>query len=707
MTQQVELDETIDLRNIFAILRRRVRLILATVVTVLAAAVVVLLLLEPKYTATTLILVDPSAKNLLNANDAASLSSQGENARVESEVEIARSSAITLAAIEELNLLTDPEFGPRLSKTDKLRTLVGLPTAPMPSGTALLQGTLRRVADATSVRRRGLTYVFSISATSVDPNRAASLANTLAETYIRLQIESKTNGILASRNLLSGQIDSARKTLAASNDSVDTFLMANLAELQLETGNDAFSAYQYELGSLTGERVGLSNSLLRAEGTLDRQDWGELAQALEDDALAALVEQRNQLQSRLEGSVPSSADAIDLRAQLTALETELRSSAEENIGQLLGQVSQVESRLDQIRREVRSTALSSDLSSVTLAALFELQQESDIAQRQYTTLLSRLRDLEAQALVQVADARIVSQALAPNNPSFPNKKLILAGASVFALALGFGLALMKEFFIGGIVSEGQLTNILPAPVATTVPWIKPSRDQLSVADTVVSSPLSAYSESLRRLRAALDQRLLPEQGRGAIILLCSADPAEGKSTLSLALARTYKALGLNTVLIDADLRKPSIHGYLGAAPEKGLLDFLKNPTETEDLAEISVVDPLSQLVSIVGRGRSDIPTDQLLLTNVFSALLEQSKSSADITVIDSPPVNSVVDAQLLAPFADAIILSVRFGTTSQYDVRSAYQRLAENSRPGTPILTVLNQDTEHGSSKDDYGYYGY
>ena len=428
--------DTIGLKDLFSILRRRIRLILATVLLAIAATLIVLFQIEPQYRSTVLLLVDPSQKNLLSPDDAQRLASQSEIARVESEVEIARSGPVLLETVRALNLVSDPEFGPQVGLTDKIRAAVGLPLSDPPSREALLNSTLQRLGRATEVRRRGLTYLISITVVTKSPERSARIANKMAEVYIDLQIASKTVSVENARDLLLAQVNSARQTLAETNDSFDTYIGANIDRLQAETGNARLSALQTQLLASVDVQGQTEGLLAASQSALQSRDWGALSDSLQDDALQALVDQRAALNSQIAQAADDAARTVDLQTRLAALEAEIEASASQQLGQLQADVEGINAQSDALREELRNEVVSSDLSSSTLAQLYGMRQEADIAQRQYTNLLSRLRDLEAQALVQVADTRVVSEALKPNSPSYPNKKLFLAMAIIMAVIGG-------------------------------------------------------------------------------------------------------------------------------------------------------------------------------------------------------------------------------------------------------------------------------
>lgn len=688
----------LDLRDAFWILRRQVRLVLLTVGIGLGGALLYLAYATPLYTATALLFVDPSQKNILNPDDAYTLQGSAENARIESEVEILRSDTVMLAAIDAAGLLADPEFGPSLPLLDKLRMAVGLEGGDTRSGAELLSSTLARLTGRVDVRRRGTTYLIAVSVHAQSPDRAATIANAVAQTYIDLQIGTKVSAALAMRDMLQGQLDAARLALTENESALASYVDDNIDRLVVESGSEAARDLRDRLLE-ANTRSGQTRDLLTNARTLMQdQDWSGLAARLEDEALAQMDAERAALAAQLAGAAPATGAEADLRAGLARIESDMARRAQGAVASLESQATQIDTMADQVRVQIREQVFAANLSAGTLAELFEMQQESDIAQRHYRTLLSRMRDLEAQALVQVADSRIVSQAMAPRSASFPNKKLILSLALFSALGLGVGLAFLNEYYLGGILSAQQLGNLVDIPVGATIPRVEVPPDRLSVADMVVDAPLSAYAESLRRLRSAVDQAVRGREG-GAVVVFTSSIPDEGKSTLALALARTYAIAGRKVLLVDADLRRPALHRLVGLEPQDGFLDYLNNPGQFDDAQGFYDVDPRTGAGLIMGQRRSPAPTDQLLQTKAFEDILINARAAVDIGIVDAPAILPTVDARYIVAQADVVVFCVGYGTVSQSEVRAALAQIEDAAPPGTAILAVLNRDESPDRSR--------
>ncbi|MGV8955665.1 MAG: GNVR domain-containing protein, partial [Cypionkella sp.] len=194
----------------------------------------------------------------------------------------------------------------------------------------------------------------------------------------------------------------------------------------------------------------------------------------------------------MSGSPSGTQAAVDLQRELDTINERLLSTASTEVSDLRRSLDDSQAQEASLRQDLRNTVLDSKLSPDILTELFELQQNAELARTQYQLLLSRSQDLEAQADLQIADSRVVSPAMAPQSPSFPNRLMIMALAGMAAIGLGVALAFLYENFIGGFSSEAQLASVLKTRVATAVPRQKAKSERESVANFMVTAPLSVF-----------------------------------------------------------------------------------------------------------------------------------------------------------------------------------------------------------------------
>lgn len=710
-------DQEIDIRGIVNLLRRRLRLILATLVVCLGIAGIALFALTPIYSASALVLVDTS-RNALIDPDAQVSSASSENARVDSEVEILRSDTVLLDVIDRLGLLSDEEFGVRLDWRDQALAFLRLADADLPQGDAALQSVLGRVKSAVSVQRRGLTYLISVQARSEQPRKAAELANSLAQAYIEDQMRSKIEGVLAAREVLEARLQLARENIGRSEQQLDSLITENIDQLAAEPGS-SIADLRDDLASITGSQEQLQDLSQSVSQAAASRDWSTLVAQLQSDALAELEAQRQALTTSLSDAGSTSAAAINLREELAAVEAAMAARADRALTDLRAQVAELDDQASGLRQQIRSDVLSSDLPVEVLTQLYEFQQSADLARTQYQSLLARSGDLQVQSELQIADSRIVSRALPPARPAFPNAPVILLMAGFVGLGLGVALAFVYENFVGGFTSESQLSLVTRLPVIGDIPLQRVNPDAQSAAQTLITAPLSQFSEAIRRARAVVDQHLRRVRGSdaapitlkgpdgdGMVVMVSSSVPDEGKTTVALSLARAYAQSGTKTLIIDCDLRRPAIHQNLGIESEFGLFEYLAGRTEGESLSSIILCDEETGLSVVVGSRRSDIPTDQLIAGNAFARLIAAAVKNFEVVILDTPPVLPVVDGLYLSQYADAVVFVVRWASTAQAEVRNALNRLEQAKNPKAPMLAILNQQvrsqSRYGKSYDGY-----
>lgn len=709
-------ESEIDIRGILGLLRRRLVLILATTVVVVGAAATVAFTLTPLYSASALVLVDPSRKNILDDTAAAAGSSSADSARIDGEVELARSDNILLKVIQREQLVTDDEFGVSIGLTARLLSFLGVPVPELPTGDAALNQVLAKLRNAVSVQRRGLTYLISLQVRSEDREKAADLANALAEVYIEDQLSSKVSSALASLTVIQSRLEQARSAIVTSETTYDRFISDNIEAISRDSGRSDLATMQGRIAAIEQARQQSASLANTVQMAIAESDFNAIVTNLESDALSALETQRQQLQQDL-SSPSASVSEVDLREELARIEQSMIEVANSEVSALQDELQEAQDQTAALRQTLRSEVIGSALSADTLTQIFQLQQNAELARRQYQTLLSRAQDLEAQADLQLADSRVVSTALAPNAASFPNTRLIIILAGLVGLGLGVALAFLYENLIGGFTSDEQLATVLRRPVAATIPRQTGKAETESRADLIVTSPLSIFSESIRRARVAFDQAMQQSrQGEsprtsGKVLMVTSSNPNEGKTTLALAIARSAAMSGQSVLLIDCDLRKPSVHRHLGIEPDTGLQELLQSeePDYVNALPKIIVRDPLSNASVIVGSRRSSVPTDQLLANATFQRLLNAARRSFDYVVLDTPPVGPVVDALYICQQSDAIAFVVKWASTAQNDVKKNIAALEGAAGGQVPVLVALSQQEQSRSEyyKKYSGYYSY
>jgi len=703
-------DQDFDIVRVLDVLRRQWRLIALTLVLLLGASALGIFALKPAFTASSLIFVDTTDKNLLDPT-AGGAAMGSADARVDSEVQIVTAESTLLKVVREAGLLNDPEFDVPLDMRERIMSMLRLGEPAPVSAERKLMAAQTKLRSAVRVFRSGLTFLISVSATADDPETAANIANVLSNAYIRSQLESKISATQASRDIIQDRVAEASATVIQSEQAMDDFIAASIDRIVAETGRADLDEVRNELEALNTSRDQLVAQADAAQADIAARNWTNVANTLQSETLQNLRQRENDLQQQLVSMTSGSQTEMDLRAELARVVTGLGTEASSLLSGLRSQISSVQARAADLQLQLRSSVLSSNLPAAIVTNIYELQQTAELARSQYQTLLTRLKDLEAQAFLQVADSRIVSAAMIPERPSFPDTTLLLVLAAVLSLAMGIGLAFLRENVIGGFTSDVQLSSVLKMPVVSAVPRQRPTGAKgSSLADIMISGPFSHFAEAIRRLQVGVDQAV--RRGWNAnsqvapVVMITSANANEGKTTLSLSLARAYALSGKKTLLIDCDLRKPSVNAHLGMAASLKLLNYLNDGAEKIDIESIAVTDRLTKARVVIGARKADVRGGQVITGELFGRLIRAAQANYEIVVLDTPPVGAVVDALHLAQYANVVVIVTRYATTSQRDAKATFHALADAKRDDAEIMGVISQvDQSKYMNRRKYGGY--
>lgn len=701
MTSEIHDPDRIDILSWLGVLRRQKHLVLGAIAVILAGTVAWMLTVTPKYTARATLRIEPEASVLEEATAQMSNASSM-SALVDGEVEVLRSDSLILDLIKQENLLLDPEFGIQPSRLDKVRVLAGMDPAPLATGQQALDIVRLGVKGSLGVKRLGLTHMIEIGFTSTDPARAARLSNSLAELYIRSQVDEKIDRALVARDIIGQRLEESRANLAEAESQVDGFISTLAADSIESLGRADLVDLRSHIDDLDVAAQDLETRSAELSRIAKSGNFENLTKTLSDEATQELLRQREELVAT-QASAPQT-DAARISAELARIDQDLEAKTRNALQETQGRINETRSEAEKARVDLRSGILSSNLPAETFSEVYALQQAAEIARNEYQSLLTRMRQLDSLANLQLADARVVSEAIAPHIASFPNLKATLGGGFGAALILGMAIAFLREYRIGGYTSPDQVASALKTSEAVSIPRV--SNGSRKVADLIVDEPLGTYAEAHRRLRFAAQRALKGEtEGRGRVIAVTSSGPNEGKTTMAASLARSFAVTGMKTILVDLDLRNPSVADALGMPGNDTLMTFLVERGDPSGLGKREAGHEGGNLDIIVGGARTKVPTDTLLTSKTFLDLVDTLRKSYDVIVFDTPPVLPVIDPLLVVRHADLVVMPIRFAHTGQPAVREAVRRIRSELPATSQILPVLSM--EKGGTGGYYdGYYG-
>jgi succinoglycan biosynthesis transport protein ExoP len=318
------------------------------------------------------------------------------------------------------------------------------------------------------------------------------------------------------------------------------------------------------------------------------------------------------------------------------------------------------------------------------------------------TFLANL-DLTATQLDLVQpDARVLSWAEEPTWPSFPQRDILLALSVLVSLMAGLAIVFTLEFLHKGFRAAQQIEKSLGLPVIGMVPQVK-SRGSGSrhPSQYALAHPFSTFTESVRLVRSAT--QLSDIDAAPKVVLITSAVPDEGKTALALTLGRLGASSGQRVLLIDCDLRAPSVATDLGAGEQRGLTELLSGEATINEVVQ---VDEFSGLRFIsAGRGSSD--AIELLNSGRMERIIAAARQVSHTVILDSPPATVVSDPLALARVADMTLMVVRWDRTPRSLVAEGVKKLtAAHAPPRGVVLSQvdLSRHASYGFGDFPHGY---
>ncbi len=696
-------DDELSLAELLQVVRRRRWLLLGCMFLAGLVGMGVALSLTPLYDARALLIIEPDTGGRAAAT-VATPSQTPDSAAVDSQVQILGSRSLARETLAALALLTDPEL---VAPDDgPLRRLVPDAAEPMPADI------VGRFLERLSVKREGKSNVIGITYRSADPDKAARIANKLAELYMAGQLARKQ----AAATRQTSWLDQQLQTLKAQLDQAEAQLVGFRSQSEA-VRRDTYGADPAEIAGLNGRlvaatvaRAGKAATLTRLRRVIEGGDpsasLGELGSSALLDNLMALKAELLRREAELTSQYGDRHPRIqDLRAEKARLDQRIRAERQALLRQLDGEVAQAvasEQMLADQLAELKGKALRRE---ATLQRAEELEHAVELDRRLYEAYLTRASTDDRAAGTHEPDARLISEAVPPTVPSFPKPKLLLSLALTAGLLIGITAMYVAETGEQGLCSAHDIAEVLGLPTLALVPRLDAVRQRgIAPQDYALERPRSRYAEALREALTGLLLRRAPEgetKPRARVVLVTSALPGEGKSTLTLSLARVAAAEGLRVMVVDADLRKPMLHELVGLKQGPGLVEVLRREVP---LAEALATDPRQPIRLLPGSRRLLQPT-RLLGQDGFGALLAALRPAFDLVLVDSAPLVAVVDAKLLAKLADTVLLVVRYGATRRDFCELSLRGLRESGAVvAGAVLTQVDLRRHARSGAGDAGF---
>ena len=696
------------LRNMLSIARRNLWLIAAIVAAFLAAAAVLTLLTTPKYTANSSIEIADQTEQVLGEHFSEQSNDQTNSWDIDrfltTQVSILKSRALSERVAKRLNLYSDPRFFSAMQvdrdeyKTDTERRDAVLD---------LLQSNLE-------ISLPGDSRIAQISFTSTDAQMSARVANAFAEEFIQSNLQRRFDSSSYARTFVQQQLGQARSRLEASEQNLNTYAksvgLIRMRDPSTTTDNNSNSANSSVTTSSLMQLNQAANEAKTQRLAAEARWNAERAQpllsspaALASPIVQDLAKRRSEAQSALDDAktrylgdhplvqrLTSNVQNID--AQLTTAATQARNSvraeytaAASSEERLRAQVGELEGAT--LREQDRSVRYNT------------LAREADTNRSIYDGLLQRYRELNAAAGITASNVSVIDVAEAPNQPSSPNPVLNLTIALLLGLLTAAAIVFLKDQLDDRIRIPEEVEDKVGVHLLGVIPEAKGDDPLEALRD-----PKSVVAEGYSALRNSL--LYSTREGLPQLILVTSAQASEGKSTTSFAVARSLSLIGKRTLLVDADLRRPSIHKLADVSNTSGLSDVLVGD---KSAAEVTVPSGIENFYLLPSGPIPPSPAE-LLSSSRLLALFAELRRHYDCIIIDSAPVLGLADSPGLSALADGVVLVIEANRGRGGQLKAAIRRL-RLMKPTIlgAVLTKFDPDVAGNaySTYYQYDYYQY
>jgi capsular exopolysaccharide synthesis family protein len=650
------------------------------------------------YTASGTIEIRSGSSNEYRVGPAAS---GGESSRLPTEVAILKSDSLLLSVARDRNLANDPAFlGPsgRYQNVDD------------PVVRQRVVGALQREISVGVIPKTDLVY---ITCTTGKAQLSADIVNQLVQDYIAHSFQSRADATKRVASFFSTQLDDLKQQVETSQEQM-LELQKKLGVLGFDPKDNQITSTLDELNHAAGTaalaRIA-AQTRYQVLSSMDPSILDQAGNAYAPSNVSGLRSQLNAAQTHLveldTTEKPNNPDEITVRNEIAELnrqisveESRILSESKQVYLAAQAQEAQTNSALD--AEKATAYKLRDDLLQYTLR-----EREFEANRTLYDGLEQRLRTAGVEAGLEATEIEPIDFAYAPLGPTLKSRNSILITDTFVMLVFGVILAFVMESLDTGLRSVAEIESVSGLPSLALIPRARRSvSDETSLSTAMrnlgtLSSPKSQFSEAFRALRTSL--LLSVAGGEPKIILLTSATPSEGKTTVSINLACVLAQRNVRVLIIDADLRRPTVHHRFGLNGKIGLTSVLTGSVSLEDA--IQTIPEIPQLDVLVSGPVPPFPTE-MLSSETMRQLLERCRGRYTHIIMDSPPLLSVTDSVVLARDADAVVMIVRHGKSSKHAMRRARDLLVRSGAPVTGI--VLNAvDLNSPEYYAYYGYYGY
>jgi succinoglycan biosynthesis transport protein ExoP len=700
------------LNYILTILIRRKWVILGTITAFLFVSLVVTLLLTPKYTAASTIEIQRETGNFAEVHGAEE--SRGavdqEFYQTQYGLLVARSLAERVAT--NLRLIDDRHFfemfGASAAAAEWFEGGRAQPSASSrQQRISTAAGILLRHVE---IRPERFSRLVGVRFTSPDPLLSKRVVDAWGANFVQLTLDRRFEATAYARRFLEqrlaqlrSRIDESERRLVdyAGREGIINLPAAAPAPGQASAGGGERSLAADDLVSTNAELAEAVARRVEAQSRLNARP-GEVTEALNNPAIATLRQRHAELAAdyarMMSQFEPQYPPAIALQNQIQQLdrsitreETRVQGTLRETYEASVAREAALRQNVDQLKSNVLDLRRRSIQYNI-------FQRDTDTSRQLYDALLQRYKEIGIAGGVGVNNISIVDIAEVPSAPSSPSLPLNMAVALILGFALGAGVALGLEQLHQGITDPTEVETGLGVPLLGTIPKVADGHPAEALEDRK-----SAVSEAYHSLQTSLS--FTTDHGIPRTVAVTSTRAAEGKTTTAYALARSIARTKGKVLLVDADMRAPSIHHLFDLPNENGLSNYLAGDGDLRTLIRETPHDRLFVMTA----GPQPPSAPDLLSSERLAKLIAELGADFAHVVFDAPPVMGLADAPLVGSMVEGTVFVMEANSTQKSMAKVALGRLANSSAQILGVvLTKFDPRKAHYGYGYDYGYgYGY
>lgn len=686
-------------------LKRQYHVIIFVTLLVIGLGVVYIFTEPPRYTGTAELIIDTHRLQTFQQQSPVNVDLGIDTGLVDSQVEILKSENVSLSVIKDLHLAEDPEFvGPSGGIIAAIFggissiTNIFSPAEP-PSEYVLTRHALARFEKRLKIKRIDVTYVIEIEFQSLTPERAARIANAVADAYVVDALEAKYQATRRAAIWLQDRLTELRTQASNADRAVVDFKAKNnivdaggrlMNEQQLAELNSALVLARAGTAEAQARMERVTQILKAAEGRNGAfQDTATVTDTLHDDVITRLRQQYLDLSSReADWSARYGANhlaTVNLRNQMH----EIRRSIDDELHRIAETYKSdyeiAKSREDAVQKGLDDIIAQSNQTNQAQVMLRELDSSAQSYRALSDNFLQQYMISVQQQSFPITESRLITQASPPLEKSHPKTLLVLAVATVGGMMLAFGVGMLREFSDRVFRTSSQVENQLQTDCIAVVPTVKRGRGQAAPEDSdassaprtivrgrnllwqVIDAPFSRFTESIRAIKMAGD--LVGVSRSNKVIAVTSSLPDEGKSTIAASLAQLMAHAGSKVILVDGDLRNPSLTRELAPSAGVGLIEVISRKASLQD---VIWTEPSTNLAFLPVVAKTRIAhTSEILGSAAIKKLFDSLRETYDYVVVDLSPLAPVVDVRATASLVDAYVFVIEWGRTKSDVVEHA------------------------------------